>query len=116
MRWLTATSSDRTDQLEKDFSLLPEGTRGAKHALLFKLLEKMEMIPSLQAEAKSLRTDIWKADTMGTPVYTSDQLIALIAMHVSKALPTLEASVGDGRRLRDQSRGCHQRRPRVLPP
>lgn len=86
------------DQLEKDFSLLPEGTRGAKHALLFKLLEKMEMIPSLQAEAKSLRTDIWKADTMGTPVYTSDQLIALIAMHISKASPTLEASVGDGRR------------------
>ena len=75
------------DQLEKDFALLPGAMRAAPHALLYALLDKMALIPSLVAESKSLRADIWKRSQMGKATYTYKQLAGLVAMHVSKAPP-----------------------------
>jgi hypothetical protein len=72
------------EQMEKEFKMLPAGIQGARHALLYALLDKMEMVPSLQKEAKSLRGDIWKADVLNQSTFSFDGLASLVSIHMSK--------------------------------
>ena len=75
-------------QLKRDFELLAtQGIVGTSPiALLNKAIEKMPA--SLAAEAKELRTKIFTAQTLGQPIFSYEQLSALIAGHVSAATPT----------------------------
>ena len=82
-------------QFKKDYELLAErGMVGtAPTALLTKMIDKMP--PSLEKEAKDLRQDIFKAQTLGNSIFTFEQLAALIAGLVSTA-PVPAANVAQG--------------------
>jgi hypothetical protein len=95
------------EKMEKDFKLMPAGIQGARHALLYALLDKMEMIPSLLKEAKSLRGDIWKADVLKQPTYTFDALASLAAIHMSKVGPLTTNSTDTAKRCINCGRTGH---------
>jgi hypothetical protein len=71
--------------LKNEFLLLPEGERAARNALLYKMLDKMLLAaPSLADAEKTYRRDIRKAETLGQPVYTFEQLASLVASELAK--------------------------------